>query len=72
LLGAWEVDIWAHKLFYGVKHVKDSENIKKIGIPRFEKYALKVGKTHFRLWNIFALPEALTMALMVTAPGVAP
>ena len=69
MLGAWEVDIWARKLLYGVKRVNDSENIKKIAIPRFQKNALKVGKTHFRLWNIFALPEALTMALMVTAPG---
>jgi len=49
LLGAWEVDIWARKLLHGVEHVEDSENLKKIAIPRFEKNALKVGKTHFRL-----------------------
>jgi len=28
---------------------RDSENLQKIAIPRFEKNALKVGKTHFRL-----------------------
>ena len=27
----------------------DSENLKKIAIPRFEKNELKFGKTHFRL-----------------------
>ena len=70
MLGAWEVDIWARKLLYGVEHVEDSENLKKIAIPRFEKNVLKVGKTHFRLsLEYFALPEALTMALMVTASG---
>jgi len=28
---------------------RDSKNLKKIAIPRFEKNALKVGKPHFRL-----------------------
>jgi len=49
LLGAWEVDIRARKLLYGVEHIEDSKNVTKIAIPRFEKNALKVGKTHFRL-----------------------
>jgi len=38
----------------------DSENLKKIAIPRFEKNALKVGKKRI-FDNIFALSEALTM-----------
>ena len=28
---------------------EDAKNLKKIAIPRFEKNALKIGKTHFRL-----------------------
>ena len=49
MLGAWEVDIWVRKLLHGVEHVEDSENLKKIAIPRFEKNALKVGKRIFDL-----------------------
>ena len=66
MLGDWEVDIWARKLLYGVEHVEDSENLKKIAIPRFEKNALKVGKK--RIFDLEYFRVA-TMALMVTAPG---
>ena len=41
---------------------RDAKNLKKIAIPRFEKNALKVGKTHFRLSFFFTLSEVLTMA----------
>jgi len=54
LLGAWEVDIWARKLLHGVEHVEDSENLKKIAIPLFEKNVLKVGKRifHFEYFRV--------------------
>ena len=68
LLRAWEVDIWVRKLLHGVEHVEDCENLKKNRNSTIREKCAQSWKTHFRL-NIFALSEALTMALMVTAPG---
>ena len=69
MLGAWEVDIWARKLLYGVEHVQDSENLKKIAIPRFEKNALKVGKTHFRLRIYFRVAGGLNNGVNDNSSG---
>ena len=38
----------------------DAENIRKIKFDKFEQCALEVGNI-VSTWNIFALPEALTM-----------
>jgi len=68
LLWAWEVDIWARKFLYGVEHVEYSENLKKIAIPQFEKNALKVGKTHFRL-RIFRVAGGLNNGVIGNSFG---
>ena len=46
----------------------DSENLKKIAIPRFKKNALKVGKNAFST-EYFRVVRRLNNGLMVTPPG---
>jgi len=62
LLGILSTDF---RLFDGIRqpHLpsNDPENFTKIKFDNFEQCALEVGNIAVWTWNIFALPEALTM-----------
>jgi len=62
LLGTLSTDF---RLFDGIRqpHLlsNDPENFTKIKFDNFEQCALEVGNIAVSTWNIFALPEALTM-----------